>query len=235
MDKLTSNITKSKLSCLFKADTWIFDLDNTLYNGQTKVFSKVDKKMSTYISKKLKISLTNAKKIQKKYFYENGTTLSGLMKYNNIDPYEFLEFVHKIDISWLPKDKLLREELKKIKEKKYIFTNGSHSHVKNITKQLGIFDLFDGAFAITDGDFIPKPSIEPYKKIIKKFNLDPKKSILIEDIAHNLQSAKDLGMKTIWLENNEPFASKDKDKPYIDYKIKNLSSFLKKINILKAA
>ncbi len=214
---------------------WIFDLDNTLYNGQTKVFSKVDKKMSTYISKKLKISLTNAKKIQKKYFYENGTTLSGLMKYNNIDPYEFLEFVHKIDISWLPKDKLLREELKKIKEKKYIFTNGSHSHVKNITKQLGIFDLFDGAFAITDGDFIPKPSIEPYKKIIKKFNLDPKKSILIEDIAHNLQSAKDLGMKTIWLENNEPFASKDKDKPYIDYKIKNLSSFLKKINILKAA
>ena len=214
---------------------WIFDLDNTLYNGQTKVFSKVDKKMSTYISKKLKISLTNAKKIQKKYFYENGTTLSGLMKYNNIDPYEFLEFVHKIDISWLPKDKLLREELKKIKEKKYIFTNGSHSHVKNITKQLGIFDLFDGAFAITDGDFIPKPSIEPYKKIIKKFNLDPKKSILIEDIAHNLQSAKDLGMKTIWLENNEPFASKDKDKPYIDYKIKNLSGFLKEINILKAA
>ena len=214
---------------------WIFDLDNTLYNGQTKVFSKVDKKMSTYISKKLKISLINAKEIQKKYFYENGTTLSGLMKYNNIDPYEFLEFVHKIDISWLPKDKLLREELKKIKEKKYIFTNGPHSHVKNVTKQLGIFDLFDGVFTITDGDFIPKPSIEPYKKIIKKFNLDPKKSILIEDIAHNLQSAKDLGMKTIWLENNEPFASKDKDKPYIDYKIKNLSSFLKKINILKAA
>jgi len=214
---------------------WIFDLDNTLYNGQTKVFSKVDKKMSTYISKKLKISLINAKEIQKKYFYENGTTLSGLMKYNNIDPYEFLEFVHQIDISWLPKDKLLREELKKIKEKKFIFTNGSHSHVKNVTEQLGISDLFDGAFAITDADFIPKPSIEPYKKIIKKFNLDPKKSILIEDIAHNLENAKHLGMKTVWLENNEAFASKDKDKPYIDYKIKNLPSFLQEFNILKAA
>ena len=212
---------------------WIFDLDNTLYNGQTKVFSEVDKKMSAFISKKLHVDLVKAKEIQKKYFYETGTTLSGLMKYNNINPHEFLTYVHDIKIDWLPKDLLLREELIKIKEKKYIFTNGSHSHVKNITNQLGIEDLFDGVFAITDADFVPKPSIEPYKKIIKKFNLDPKKSILIEDIAHNLKNAKLLGMKTVWLENEEHFASKDKDKPYIDYKIKKLSSFLREINILK--
>jgi len=214
---------------------WIFDLDNTLYSGQTKVFSEVDKKMSAYISKKLDVDLIKAKEIQKKYFYDTGTTLSGLMKYNKVNPHEFLEFVHDIDISWLPKDLLLREELIKIKEKKYIFTNGSHSHAKNITNQLGIEDLFDGTFAITDADFIPKPSIEPYKKLIKKFDLDPKKSILIEDIAHNLEQAKNLGMKTCWLENNESFAKKDADKPYIDYKIKSLPSFLQEINILKAA
>ena len=215
---------------------WIFDLDNTLYDGSTKVFKLIDKRMSIFISKKLNVDLIKAREIQKKYFYDTGTTLSGLMKYNNVDPHEFLSEVHNINISWLPKDLLLREELIKIKEKKYIFTNGSHSHVKNIINQLGIEDLFDGAFAITDADFIPKPSIEPYKKIIKKFNLDPKKSILIEDIAHNLKQAKFLGMKTVWLENDEPFASKDKDKPYIDYKFKGpLSSFLQKINILKAA
>ena len=214
---------------------WIFDLDNTLYSGQTKVFSEVDKKMSAYISKKLDVDLIKAKEIQKKYFYDTGTTLSGLMKYNKVNPHEFLEFVHDIDISWLPKDLLLREELIKIKEKKYIFTNGSHSHAKNITNQLGIEDLFDDTFAITDADFIPKPSMEPYKKLIKKFDLDPKKSILIEDIAHNLEQAKNLGMKTCWLENNESFAKKDADKPYIDYKIKSLPSFLQEINILKAA
>ena len=214
---------------------YIFDLDNTLYSGQTKVFSEVDKKMSSYISKKLNVDLDEAKKIQKKYFYESGTTLSGLMKNDNIDPYEFLEFVHDIDISWLPKDLVLQRELKKIKEKKYIFTNGSHSHVQNVTKQLGIENLFDGVFAITDSDFIPKPHLEPYKKLISKFNLDPNKSILIEDIAHNLEQAKNLGMKTCWLENEEAFAKKDADKPYIDYKIKSLPSFLQKINILKAA
>ena len=214
---------------------WIFDLDNTLYSGQTKVFAEVSKNMSAYISKKLDIDLPKAKELQKKYFYENGTTLSGLMKYDKIDPHEFLEFVHNIDISWLPKDLLLRQELIKIKEKKYIYTNGSHSHVKNVTKQLGIEDLFDDAFAITDANFIPKPNIESYKKMIKKFDLDPKKSILIEDIAHNLEQAKNLGMKTCWLENNETFAKKDADKPYIDYKIKSLPSFLQEINVLKTA
>ena len=212
---------------------WVFDLDNTLYSGQTKVFAEVSKNMSAYISKKLDIDLLEAKELQKKYFYENGTTLSGLMKYDKIDPHEFLEFVHNIDISWLPKDLLLRQELIKIKEKKYIFSNGSHDHIKNVTKQLGIDDLFDGAFDITDANFVPKPHLDPYTKLIEKFKLNPKQSILIEDIAHNLEQAKNLGMKTCWIENDEAFAKKDANKPYIDYKINNLPSFLQKINILR--
>ncbi|MBT3600110.1 MAG: pyrimidine 5'-nucleotidase [Candidatus Pelagibacter sp.] len=220
---------------LLNINYWIFDLDNTLYSGQTEVFSEVDKKMSAFISKKMNVDLIKAKEIQKKYFYEYGTTLSGLMKQDSIDPHEFLEFVHDIDISWLPKDLKLKDELIKIKEKKFIFTNGSHAHVENVTKQLGIDGLFDGAFDIVDANFVPKPHIDPYKKIIDKFKIEPTKSILIEDIAHNLEQAKNLGMKTCWLENEEAFAKKDADKPYIDYKIKNLPSFLQKINILKAA
>ena len=212
---------------------WIFDLDNTLYSGQTKVFSEVDKKMSSFISEKFDVDLIEAKKIQKEYFYEYGTTLSGLMKKKNVDPNEFLEFVHDIDISWLPKDEFLRDELIKIKEKKYIFSNGSHAHIENVTNQLGIDGLFDGAFDITDADFVPKPHLDPYEKMIKKFKLNPKESILIEDIAHNLEQAKKLGMKTCWLKNNEAFAKKDADKPYIDYKINNLPSFLQKINVLR--
>ena len=152
---------------------WIFDLDNTLYSGQTQVFSEVDKKMSSFISKKFNVDLVKAKEIQKKYFYEYGTTLSGLMNHDNIDPQEFLEFVHDIDISWLPKDEVLREELIKIKEKKIIFTNGSHAHVENVTKQLDIDGLFDGVFDITDANYVPKPHLNPYQELIKKFDLDP--------------------------------------------------------------
>ena len=214
---------------------FVFDLDNTLYQGQTRVFEQVSKKMGHYISSKLSVDLKKAKEIQRDYFHTYNTTLNGLMVKHNISPHEFLNYVHDIDISFLKKDKILREELIKLKGKKYIMSNGSHSHIKNVCKHLGIENLFNGAFDITDSNFVPKPHLDSYKKLIEKFRLDPAQSILIEDIAHNLEQAKNLGMKTVWLENNEAFASKDKDKPYIDYKIKNLSGFLKEINILKAA
>ena len=213
---------------------WVFDLDNVVYENQSKVFAEVDKNMSAFISKKLNVDLVEAKQIQKKYFYEYGTTLAGLMKNEGVDPHAFLEFVHNIDISWLPKNLKLREELIKLNEKKFIFSNGSHAHIINVTKQLGIDGLFDSAHDIVDSEFIPKPHMAAYKKMIKKFNIDPKKSIFIEDIAHNLEAAKELGMKTCWLENDESFAKKDANKLYIDYKIKSLPSFLQKINILKA-
>ena len=80
---------------------WLFDLDNTLYSGKTKVFEQVDKKMSKYISDKLNISIEEAKKIQKNYFYEYNTTLNGMIKNHQIDPDEFLEFVHDINIDFL--------------------------------------------------------------------------------------------------------------------------------------
>ena len=214
---------------------WIFDLDNTLYSGQTKVFQQVDKKMSAYISKKLNINLAKAKEIQKNYFYEHNTTLNGMLKNHKINPDEFLKFVHDIDISFLKKDLLLKEELIKIKEKKYIFTNGSRDHAINVTTQLGINDLFDGIFDIVDSNFIPKPSIEAYKKIISKFNIEPEKTVFIEDFARNLKPAYELGMKTVWLENDEPWASKHSNEPYILFRTKVLSDFLKKVNILKVA
>ena len=212
---------------------WIFDLDNTLYSGQTKVFSEVDKKMSSFISKKFNVNLAKAREIQKKYFYEYGTTLSGLMSHDKIDPHEFLEFVHDIDISWLPKDKILREELIKIKEKKYIFTNGSHAHVENVTKQLGIDGLFDGVFDIVDAEFSPKPEAKAFDLMVKKFQIDPTETLYIEDIAKNLSIGKERGTKTVWLINDEYWGKKDSNKEYIDYKIKNLSLFLKEIRLLK--
>jgi|TARA_Y100001949_G_scaffold58923_1_gene49761 putative hydrolase of the HAD superfamily len=218
-----------------KIEYFIFDLDGVCYLQLSEVFGRVSKRMGEYISKKLNVSLTKAKEIQTAYFHEYNTTLNGLMLKHKIDPHEFLKYVHDIDISFLEKDKILREELIKLKAKKYIFTNGSHDHVLNVTKHLGINDLFDGTFDITDSNFLPKPLIEPYEMLIKKFNINPKKAIFIDDIAKNLEPAKKIGMKTAWLINNEYWGKKDSDQNYIDLKIENLSSFLKEINILKTA
>jgi len=214
---------------------WIFDLDNTLYSEQTKVFAQVDKKMSKYISNKLNIDLVRAKKIQKDYFYQYSTTLNGMIKNHKINPEEFLEFVHDVDISFLRKDHKLAEEIKKLNGKKIIFTNGSRKHAINVTKKIGIDKLFDGIFDIVNADYIPKPSIEAYKKLVEKHKIDPKLSVLVEDIARNLKPAYEMGMKTIWIENEEPWAKEFSDGKFINYKTNNLSEFLKKINLAKAA
>ena len=214
---------------------WVFDLDNTLYSGKTKVFEQVDKKMTKYISEKLKVNIKEAKKIQKKYFYKYNTTLNGMIKNHKINAEEFLEFVHDIDIDFLKKDSLLSEELKKLDGKKIIFTNGSKKHAQNVIKKIGIDQYFDGIFDIVDSEFIPKPAIEPYKRLVEKHKIDPKLCVLVEDIARNLKPAYEMGMKTVWIENDEPWAKKFSDSSFVNYKTNNLSEFLRKINLLKAA
>ncbi len=214
---------------------FIFDCDGVLYSDLEAVFGQVSERMTQYISKKLDLDLVKAKELQTNYFHKYNTSLNGLMIHHDIKAEDFLEYVHDIDLKFMKKDLVLREELLKLKAKKFVFTNGSHNHVKNITKSLGIEDLFDGAFDITDCNFIPKPAVEPYKLLVKKFDINPEETVFIEDIAKNLEPAKKIGMKTVWLINNEYWGKKDSDKNFIDLKIENLSSFLKEINILKAA
>ena len=218
---------------LIKIKYWIFDLDNTLYSGDTKVFDQVDKKMSKFISEKLNVSVEEAKKIQKNYFHEYNTTLNGMIKNHEIDANEFLEFVHDVDLDFLKADKPLEREIAKLEGKKFIFTNGSKAHVANVTKRIGIEKLFDGVFDIVESNFIPKPSIEPYKKIIEKYKIEPQYSIFIEDIARNLKPAHELGMKTVWIKNDEPWAAEFSDSDFINYKTDDLAKFLKEINGLR--
>ena len=218
---------------LTKIKYWLFDLDNTLYSGDTKVFDQVDKKMSKFISEKLKVSIEEAKKIQKNYFHEYNTTLNGMIKNHEIDADEFLDFVHDVDLDFLKADKPLEQEISNLVGKKFIFTNGSKAHASNVTKRIGIEKLFDGVFDIVESDFIPKPSIEPYKKIIEKYKIEPQYSIFIEDIARNLKPAHKLGMKTVWIINDEPWAAEFSDSNFIDYKTNNLAKFLREINELR--
>ena len=211
----------------------LFDCDGVLYQDLEAVFGQVSKKMTEYISKKLNIDLIKAKELQTNYFHKYNTSLNGLMIHHDIPPEEFLKYVHEIDLSFMKKDLALREELEKLNIKKFVFTNGSREHVKNITTHLGIEDLFNGIFDIVDAKFHPKPEAKAFDLMAKKFNINPKETLYIEDIAKNLSIAKERGATTVWLINDEYWGKKDSEKGFIDYKIKNLSLFLKEIRLLK--
>ena len=211
----------------------LFDCDGVLYQNLEAVFGQVSKKMTEYISKKLNLDLKVAKELQRSYFHKYDTSLNGLMIHHDIPPKEFLDYVHDIDLSFLEKDQTLRKELESTNLRKLVFTNGSKEHVKNITTSLGIEDQFENVFDIVDAKYNPKPAAKAFDLMIEKFKIDPKETLYIEDIAKNLSIGKERGTITAWLINDEYWGKKESDKEYIDYKIENLSLFLKEIRLLK--
>ena len=212
----------------------LLDLDGTVYQDLESVFGQVSKLMTKYISEKLNVDLKKAKELQTNYFYKYNTSLNGLMIHHDIPPKEFLKYVHDIDLSFMKKDVVLRAELEKLNMRKLIFTNGSTDHAKNVLSHLGIDDLFENIFDITDAEYQPKPEPKAFDLMTKKFDLDPCETIYVEDIAKNLSIGKERGCTTVWLINNEEWGKMESDKDYIDYKIENLSLFLKELRLLKS-
>ena len=212
----------------------LLDLDGTVYQDLESVFGQVSKLMTKYISEKLNVDLKKAKELQTNYFYKYNTSLNGLMIHHDIPPKEFLKYVHDIDLSFMKKDLVLRKELENLNMRKLIFTNGSIDHAKNVLSHLGIDDLFENIFDITDAEYQPKPEPKAFDLMTKKFDLDPSETIYVEDIAKNLSIGKERGCTTVWLINNEEWGKMESDKDYIDYKIENLSLFLKELRLLKS-
>ena len=199
--------------------TWIFDLDNTLYPPEENIFSQIDQKMTSFIADNLEISNEEAFNIQKQNFIDHGTTLAGFMNSGNdkIDPDKFLEFVHDINLNSLKEDSNLRKILLLLPGKKYIFTNGTKKHAENVLKKLNLENIFQSIFGIKEANYLPKPNLETYNLFLKTYNIDPKTSIMFEDMGRNLIPAKELGMKTVLLERKLPNKNNsDQEEKYKD-------------------
>ena len=204
----------------------LIDLDNTIYSETEEIFSQIDLKMKSFISSNLNINIEKAYDIQKKYFFKYGTTLRGLMLNHNIKPSYFLKYVHNIDLNPIKKNLKLKSEMKKIKGRKIIFTNGTTEHATNVLKKVGVFEEVDDIFDIKDADYIPKPNLLPYKKVVNKFKIIPHNTIMIDDIKANLVTAKKLGIKTIHVTKQTSKSVKNN----IDYEFSDILSIIKKIN-----
>jgi len=190
---------------LTRTETWVFDLDNTLYPASSSLFPQIDVRMRRFISERLSLDLDAAFRLQKSYYRTFGTTLRGLMLVHGIEPEAFLDYVHDIDHSVLDAAPRLDEVLSRLAGRKLIFTNGSERHAERVLDRLGIARHFEGIFDIRAAGFVPKPQPECYQAMVVRHGVEPRTALMVEDIHRNLRPAAAIGMTTVWVrEDHHP-------------------------------
>lgn len=178
---------------------WVFDLDNTLYPPECDLFAQIDEKMCDFIMRLLDVDAVEAKRVQKDFYVEHGTTLAGLIAVHGIEPGHFLTHVHDIDVSVVAPDEALGRAIAALPGAKVVFTNGSVAHAENVVARLGIAHVFDGIYDIVSTGYRPKPGRDAYESFIRASGIAPTRAAMFEDIPRNLEVPHELGMKTVWM------------------------------------
>lgn len=213
---------------LARAETWVFDLDNTLYPAECNLFAQVDRRMGDFIARHFGIGHDEAKQRQKSFFHSHGTTLRGLMVEHGLDPGAFLDYVHDIDLDVVQPMPALAAALDRLPGRKVIFTNGTVAHADRILARLGIADHFSGVFDIVAGGYLPKPQEEPYRQLLAERAINPRDAVMVEDMARNLKPAAQLGMTTVWVPTAAAWSQPDRteDAAHIHHTAPDLTAFL---------
>jgi putative hydrolase of the HAD superfamily len=211
---------------LGEVETWVFDLDNTLYPASSGLFPQVQERMNAYITRLLDVPLEEAKALRAQYFREHGTTMHGLMAVHRIDPHEFMAFVHDVDLSCVPANPALVAALTGLSGRKLIYTNGSVPHAENLLEHLGISRCFDDIFDIVASEFAPKPAMSALRLFVDRFGVRPDGALMVEDMAKNLAPAAELGMTTAWVKTGVDWAMVASDADHIHYVVDDLAGFL---------
>ncbi|MFD1949229.1 pyrimidine 5'-nucleotidase [Sphingomonas arantia] len=206
--------------------TWIFDLDNTLYPASTDLFALIDVRMGEYVQRLLGVDAAEARRVQKAHFLEHGTTLSGLMRSHAIDPREFLDYVHDIEMDRIAEDRRLVEAMARLPGRKLIFTNGDATYAARVLARIGLTDAFEAIHDIHACAYQAKPDPQGYAALISAFDIDPTTALFVEDMARNLVPAKALGMTTVWVDNGSESAGHGADPATIDHVIDDVGAWL---------
>jgi putative hydrolase of the HAD superfamily len=207
-------------------NTWIFDLDNTLYPASCDLFALIDEKMTLYIQRMLDCDFAEARATQKGYFRSHGTTLSGLMAHHDVDPHDFLDFVHDIDMSRLSPNPTLKRSIEALPGRKIIYTNGNAPYAQRVLNALGLGTSFEAIHDIHAIDYIAKPDPRGYDTLCTQHNIDPNRAFFAEDMARNLRPAKALGMATLWINNGSEYGSSEACNTFIDHETHDLADWL---------
>jgi putative hydrolase of the HAD superfamily len=218
-------------------ETWIFDLDNTLYPHSVNLWQQVDERIRDYIADFLKVTHDEAFRLQKDYYKRYGTSMRGLMTEHGMEPDDFLDFVHQIDHSPLEPNPALGDAIEKLPGRKVILTNGTRRHAQAVLARLEIGRHFDDVFDIVAAELEPKPSPQTYDRFVSAFRIDAARAAMFEDLARNLAVPHALGMTTVLVvpEHSREIFREDwelegRDAPHVDHVTDNLAAFLTEIS-----
>jgi len=223
-------------------ETWVFDLDNTLYPHHLNLWQQVDARIRDYIVQFLKVTHGEAFRLQKDYYKRFGTSMRGLMTLHGMQPDDFLDFVHQIDHSPLEPNEALGAAIEELPGRKLILTNATRRHADAVLARLKLDRHFDDVFDIAAAELEPKPSPAIYERFLKLHGVDPGKAAMFEDLARNLTVPHELGMTTVLVVPErsrevfrEDWEMQGRDAPHVDHVTDDLIGFLQRIGSAGAA
>jgi putative hydrolase of the HAD superfamily len=214
-------------------ETWVFDLDNTLYPHHLNLWQQVDDRIRSFVSDFLKIPKDEAFRVQKHYYKRYGTTMRGLMAEHGLTPDTYLEYVHAIDHSPLVPNPALGAALERLPGRKLILTNGTRKHADAVMRRLDVHGHFEDVFDIAAADLDPKPLPQAYERFLRRHCVDPEKAAMFEDLARNLEVPHSLGMTTVLVVPTgdrevlrEGWELEGREAPHVDHVTDNIVGFI---------
>jgi putative hydrolase of the HAD superfamily len=219
-----------------RVETWVFDLDNTLYPHHLNLWHQVDERIRDFIAAYLKVAHEDAFRIQKDFYKRYGTTMRGLMTEHGLNPDEFLDYVHQIDHSPLQPNPALGAALEKLPGRKLILTNGTRAHADAVMRRLEVHRHFEDVFDIVAAELEPKPFAQTYDRFLARHGVDPRRAAMFEDLARNLEVPHALGMITVLVvpeKTREVFREgwelEGREAAHVDHVTDDLTGFLQAI------
>lgn len=212
---------------LDEIETWIFDLDNTLYPLSCNLFGQVEERMAAFISAELDVNYDEAHRVRRDFFTRHGTTLRGLMMDHGVEPNRFLDYVHEIDLSGVPANPALVAAINRLPGRKLVFTNATVRHAERVMARVGLTGHIEAIHDIVASDYLPKPHPNAYATMLKGLAVTAETSLFVEDMARNLEPAAALGMTTAWVKNPLDWARAGADQAYVHFIVDDLAAFLR--------
>ncbi|MEL7100644.1 MAG: pyrimidine 5'-nucleotidase [Pseudomonadota bacterium] len=204
-------------------DTWVFDLDNTLYPPEMRLFDQIEVRMTAWVMDTLGVGRAQADKLRVDYWRQYGTTLAGLMREHDVDPAPYLHAVHDIDFSVLSPDAALADRIAALPGRKIIYTNGTAPYARNVTAARGLEGLFDAVYGVEHAGFLPKPDAAAFEAVFAADGLDPRRAAMFEDEPRNLAAPHAMGMRTVHV------APARADGAHIEFHTDDLPDFLARV------